>query len=1151
MTGMMDIRRLRLTGFKSFVDPTELRIERGMTGIVGPNGCGKSNLLEALRWAMGENRAKTMRGDGMEDVIFAGTDRRNAKAYAEVSMLLHSSTMLGEGDGEITITRRIQRGAGSSYRINGQETRARDVQHMFADAATGAHSSSLVRQGQVAQLIQAKPIDRRIVLEEAAGIAGLQGRRKEAEQKLRGSDENLEQVSKLIEELDRQIQNLTRQAKQAERYRELSAEIRLLDRALIRARYVGITERKIQVEQSLNECLRDLATCEHDQRDASAKLTQLEEALGQIRDEQQVSAHLVASSQFTLQEHRKNLTRRREAEEAIRHEQQQIALTQAEIKNEHDALQLEQAHIQAAKQEHEANKPTSDDGTLQARATELTGKIAGLRAKISELKQAKAVRQHRMEELGKQAAQLRNDLPKLETQLARATEVFDAAKRRLEKAQGDDSIQTVLTNITSQIDANEVERERLGKLRDQQAQILEHLEVDLAKARRDRDALGAECQGLEKLVANTSPERGDAVAHDIVVDEIHAAALAASLGVGLEAGTDPDIDGPYWRRLSHGEEIRPDSLAHLVQAPDELRHALARSRMCQNLEDALARQEDLLPGEHFVTPDGAIVRSDGLVVPAGQEPARAAYLRHAKRLQSLSTQSTKAEAKLLSAQAKRDLGVQEAQEVRDRLRELDRLREDLLRQRSHSERKNSEHERDLAVLEMEVATGARECDLLQERLACGRLEAAEIDKTLSAGLHEAQSDSQTTSMEAELLRLEEDHAQCRSKIAFMQEHEKNHVRDGQELKRQEEHHRARLEALKLRIQRHEAASSRLAEQITRLANEQEPSAPIDVLEAQHREACERQAKAEEKLAEHDRMSKQLRVQAQDHAARLGGLREKNSNLHNTKQELGEQISQLLGELAERFDEHIEDLLQDPDLPAQKPGDLQPLLERRNRERDALGPVNLRADIEIGELQEQHDKLETERAEVEEVVGKLRSAIRALNDEGKERLEKAFGEVNEHFQRLFGLLFEGGDASLQLVESDDPLEAGIEILAQPPGKKTKAMTLLSGGEQTLTALALIFAVFLTNPSPICVLDEVDAPLDDANVDRFCRLVRDISRRSGTKFLCITHHALTMARMDRLYGVTMAERGVSQLVTVDLDQAAAMVEQDEAQTQPKIA
>ncbi len=1151
MTGMMDIKRLRLTGFKSFVDPTELRIERGMTGIVGPNGCGKSNLLEALRWAMGENRAKTMRGDGMEDVIFAGTDRRNAKPYAEVSLLLHCSTILTDDDGDVTITRRIQRGAGSSYRINGRETRARDVQHLFADAATGAHSSSLVRQGQVSQLIQAKPIDRRIILEEAAGIAGLQGRRKEAEQKLRGADENLDQVTKLIDELDRQTQSLTRQAKQAERYRALSSEIRMLDRALIRARYLGLSNRNIQVEQALHECLRELSACELKEREAGKKLEGLENNLSQIRDEQQIAAHLVASNQFTLQEHRKNVARRQEAEDAIRHEQQQIALNEAELKSEQEVLRTEENRLETALLAHANNKPEADDGMLQRECDALSHQIAQLRARISEIKQAEAVRQHQMNELTKRASQLRNELPKLEMQFARAEESLSGAKSRLEQAEEQNPLQTALNALNAQLDQNACERQQLGQLQDRQAEILEGLERDLAKTRRDQDALLAECQGLEKLVANTSPERADAVAHDLVVDEEHAAALAAALGVGLEAGTDPKIDGPYWQLLPHEEVLKPDSLAHLVKAPNILRRALARARYCQGLDEALDRQEELAPGEHFVTKDGTLVRHDGLVVPAGQETARAAYLRHAKRLQKLTAQSKKTEAARNYAQEKRDHAAQEAHDVRDRLRELDRLREDFLRQRSETERKLSQHERDLAVLRMEVATGERECALIAERLQQGREELAKVAEAQKTNTDQGHGGNDLPEAEEELLKLEERHAASATKIAFLREHEKNHAREGEELKRQHEHLKSRVDALKLRQARHDNAVARLAEQQAKLAHTDAPSESLDLLEARHEEALQRQALADEKMAAHDQAAKELRGILQEQASLLGGLREKKSNLEQTKTDIGEQIRQLLNELTERFDEQIEDLLADGSLPDETAGNLQPRLERRNRERDALGPVNLRADIEIAALQEQRDKLDAEHAEIQEVVGKLRGAIRALNDEGKQRLEKAFGEVNEHFQRLFGLLFEGGDASLQLIEGDDPLEAGIEILAQPPGKKTKAMTLLSGGEQTLTALALIFAVFLTNPSPICVLDEVDAPLDDANVDRFCRMVREISRRSGTKFLCITHHALTMARMDRLYGVTMAERGVSQLVTVDLDQAAAMVEQDEHQSQAKSA
>ena len=1137
-----------MSGFKSFVEPTEVHVEPGLTGIVGPNGCGKSNLLEALRWAMGENSAKSMRGSGMDDVIFAGSGNRAPRSMAEVVIVIDNKERTAPSaynDSDlIEVSRRIEREAGSVYRINGREVRQRDVLLFFADASTGAHSPALVRQGQIGQIIAAKPLQRRAILEEAAGISGLHTRRHEAELRLRAAETNLGRLNDVIGELETQLQALKRQARQATRYRNLSGLIRQSEAMAYHLRWQNAAEGIGQAETLSAEAER--VTADATERAAIAATAQGEahEKLPPLREHEAERA--AAFQRLRIERDQLDAEERRAREQAARLERQ-LADIAADIAREGersaDAIRvIEQlsAEIEALAAGAEGRDTALADAQSGAAAAHdsLTGIEAELDAARGELARL-AARRQTFERARDEAAR----------RVSRLSQAMDANAQEQAKAEADAAAAPDVTRAAEALERQrgETDAARAAVQASEAARIAAQAEIDrsrepLANADKDVARLRAEERAITTLLGSGGglwPKLIDA----IDVQPGYEAALAAALGDDLDVPLD-EAAPAHWRQLppaanSAGLPEGATALSQFVQAPDALARRLAQIGIVEaDAGDAL--QAGLATGQRLVSKAGALWRWDGLRSAADAETPAAIRLAQRNRLAVVKDELASADQAATDARnafhAAREASEAAGAAERDARQAL-RTHEQA---QSGAERAAAEAERE-AIRHSARAAALRET---AERLAADYAEADKAAADAAAGLAEITGE---TDLAQRIQDLQSEVATARSKAAEARGAVETAKRDisvasarAVAANRELEDWTRRGDAARQHIaaldERQGASRSELAE-IEKIPGEIEVkrSALLDAIataEVARREAAEALSAGEAEAARADREAKAADAALSDareaRAHRVAALENARARLAEAAARIREALECEPGELLEKAGHDEGDAL-----PALDQIDAK--VDRLKRERESLGGVNLRADEEAQEYEARLESMTAEKADLESAIAKLRGAIGSLNREGRERLLAAFDTVNAHFKRLFTTLFGGGEAELTLTESDDPLEAGLEILAKPPGKKLSTLSLLSGGEQTLTALSLIFAIFLSNPSPICVLDEVDAPLDDANIERFCNLMDEMTKLTETRFLMITHHAFTMARMDRLLGVTMQERGVSQLVSVDLSSA----------------
>jgi chromosome segregation protein len=1146
--------KLRLNGFKSFVDPTDLVIADGLTGVVGPNGCGKSNLLEAMRWVMGENRASAMRGGGMEDVIFAGAATRPARNFAEVALTIDNSERLApagfnDADG-LEIVRRITRDAGSAYKVNAKDVRARDVQMLFADASTGAHSPALVRQGQIAELINAKPKNRRRILEEAAGISGLYQRRHEAELKLRGTEANLTRVDDVIEQLAGQLAQLARQARQAQRYRAIGAELRKAEGLLLYRRWREADEARLAADQALTERAKEAAEAETASRSAAKTRQAAEDRLPPLREEEAIAAAVLQRLQVG---------------------RDQLADQEAQAQGRIDTLKARIAQLERDMDREEAlNRDAGETiERLDWEARELAkageGHEARLEAASEAAREAKRVLAEREDAL----SQLTEDVARLAARHQSAQRLLDDNRKTLEKSEAEaerarvamSEAATALETARAQFaTAEAAQAEAAARAEAAEAALVAaddargHAQAREADARAERseaegeaNALRAEVMALAKLLERDTREGGQ------VIDMLRVApgyekALGAALADDLRAPAVAEDAASGWALMPGYSQPQtlPDgvtALSNHVTVPEVLARRMAQVGLVAP-EDGARLQAALKPGQRLVSREGDLWRWDGFRAGAEDAPSTAALrLEQLNRLEGLKQELERASARADGA-----------------MRAHETLRDDLARA-TEADRaaREARREADRAMAEGARALSRAEAD---SNLAAGKLENLRLAVTRNeeealaarARLKEAEAalaglgDLDAARVEVEDVKLTVE-ASRMTMLARRSAHDEirregeARVKRAQEVTKEISGWRHRLETAGRRIaELAERKTGSEAELKEATAAPAELAAKREELAREIANAEARRAKALDMLTGAEGALRAAMGEERDAERRAGEAREARARAEARADAARETVAYAAERISEDQETTPEGLLEslgeDPDkMPSSD--QIEHDVNRLKRQRDALGAVNLRAEEDAREVQEEHDNLVHEKNDLEEAIKKLRAGIASLNREGRERLLTAFEQVNASFGLLFTHLFGGGEANLVLVESDDPLEAGLEIMCQPPGKKLSTLSLLSGGEQTLTALALIFAVFLANPAPICVLDEVDAPLDDANVTRFCDLLDEMTRRTDTRFLIITHHAVTMARMDRLFGVTMGEQGVSQLVSVDLKKAETLV------------
>ena len=860
----MKFKKIEISGFKSFFDKTNFLIEEGLTGIVGPNGCGKSNIVESLRWCMGETSAKSMRGSGMEDVIFSGTENRPAKNISEVSIMIDNldkdaSPQYNEFD-EIIITRKIERDKGSKYHINGKEIRARDVQTFFADLSTGAHSPSLISQGKIGSLVTSKPVERRSILEEAAGISGIHARRQEAELRLNAAENNLKRADELKKQQEKQLENLRKQAEEASRYKEISKEIKSIEAGLYLLKIEEINKDNESISEKIGEQDDEISAVKIDLNHNNSLLEEENNRLAPLRDKKMESIAKVQKLNLDME----NLK-----EEEFRVKNLQIKL---------------QKSLETLQSDLEREKSISLDASLNE----------------------------------KRILEEKNELIKSEESL------FEIEKKSEE--------------------------------------ILQVSKQDLNLHRKEFDNLFKEMKNF--------------------------------------------INSDYQLNLYR----------EMNRKVENIKEQINQNRI-DNTKEYLQNLQEIINSEIFKI----------------ENSNTKDFINDFK---NFIDQTTSLQEKYASFFGKNESIKSDSIKRKERIKNIDVEHENWKNLRANSEKMIVELNERKNKIKLEINENQKN----PEKIATTKGQNIQnLENTKKRG----------EELEEELNKAEEKYNLINKNLKEIQE--KFYV-----LRENKARNEATIEGIEKRKK--------------------------DLLYS---------------------IKSDLKVGNENELLSISDLKniERNNYPTITKQE--------------------------------------EKLEKIKQQREALGSVNLRADEETKKYQDEIKKMEDDRADLYSAIVKLKTSIDELNQKGREKLLTAFSKVNRKFNEVYTKLFSGGSAKLELVDSDDPLEAGLEMLVSPPGKRLQSITLLSGGEQALTALSLIFAVFLVNPSPICVLDEVDAPLDDANVTRFCALLDDLTKITKTKFIIISHHALTMSRMHRLYGVTMPEKGISQLVAVDLQKAEELV------------
>jgi len=926
----LDFSKLRLSSFKSFVEPIEIDIKDGLTGVVGPNGCGKSNLVEAIRWVMGEASYKSMRASSMEGVIFQGTQNRPSRNSAEVSLVLNNKDrdaplMCNDAD-IIEVTRRIEREAGSVYKLNGNDTRARDIQMLFADASTGARSPSLVRQGQIQELIDQKPNERRRILEDAAGISGLHVRRHEAELRIKSAETNIDRLDDILKELASQVRSLNKQSREANRYKNLSEKIRETEILLLAKKY-----KTIELECKENEEKLHSLNVEHQNivRSVSNKKTEelnIQESLPELKKEANDSSAAL----------------------------QRLIIEMERFDND---------QIQSDRRKQELDDLIS--------TTNL--------------------------------------------QLKREIQILE------------DINNNVIGN-NKDININEDELEvKINKK--------ETLIIDLDKEINNLTKLYAEKNALEGIIGDNVDATNSLIENLDVIPGFEKA-LDALLGDELYHSLDTE-NGIHWKKISIEEKSQnlPSGckpLSEFVKGSDVLSERLNQTGLV-NQSDGEELSSKLTYGQRIVSKEGDLWRWDGLVVSAGAPGSAAERLGQRNRLIEI---------------------YEEIKEFENNSGDIDSLRNKL-----------KDAHKDLSDLRLNY-----------EKILLNKKNISDVNKRKDIATE------QITILEERIKKFEQENINL-------------------------EQNPEDIDTKKIDLSENISSARKKSNEDNDKLIELENSLRDVVLII--RELSDQESHLRENKG-------RVEVTLESNKTRLSEI------INLIEKEHKKETSEFMKELDVSVDSEDED-------------EMQMNIDRLKRERDDLGGVNLKAEEEAEEIKERINEIKVERDDLVEAIKKLRTGINDLNKEGRERMQRAFLEVNEKFQNVFKKFFGGGNAELKFIDSDDPLEAGLEVFAQLPGKKLIEMSSLSGGEKGLVSLSLIFAVFLTNPSPICVLDEVDAALDDSNVEKFCDLIEEISSNVKTRFLVITHHPLSMARMDRLYGVTMQEKGVSQLVSVDLNVA----------------
>ena len=1149
---MLGFKRLSIRGFKSFANSTDIDISQGLTGIIGPNGCGKSNILESLRWAMGESSAKQMRAGGMDDVIFAGTKTRPPKETAQVTILLDNSSKTA-GDAyknadTIEVTRSITRDTGSNFKINGRPVRARDVQMLFCDGSSGARSPSLVSQGSISQMMTAKPAQRRQILEEAAGISGLHARRGEALARLHAAQINLNQVSMQLSQMQTRANSLENQARQAEKYKKISDEIKRLETLIAIASWGEIAQKlslaagekakyndelsKLSV--SINATQRLLSDKELSVNKAKDSLLELTKKVDKIKldilsldEREQRHTHDYKSAQDALDDLKSDVGHE---ENTLNETNKRIAATNKELASI-DENSLDEKGL--ALDEEKLSKMRADVVAAQTERDFALQKAANTKAQLSSITQKISQDEAAFYELKTRLSDFKTELTNLNENTPDNNEA--------EIKQQINGLESAIAQSTEQINVFQTNIDAQKKRADDPLKDYQTISQKAA-------AVDCEIEALENIISASRSDKStpkNALIEILQTQDGMEQALSLALGRAINASMDSE-QNEFWGLGSKDAHALPNGAVpianYIKNAPDNLSPALNSIGLVENKEVGDKLAGELQQGQCLVTQLGGLWRWDGYRISQGarQKDQNAILLEKRNRLSALAEQSQnylkeKDVSKGVLIKAQNDLEATNTT-INNLISAQGRAQHDLdsLRRALIDENEAT------AELKISVVKIKSSIDDANERLQSSE-NSIKDDKSSLEGLHaqqilddEALSKAKTIAQDLDNVHQEAKQKHNAKLAAITAAKARSHaLRDEKiSLKNQSIRAQERISLLNSRITKQEHALEVLKTQTPNFSD-----VKAELLE-DLKDADKHHLIAERDIADKERATKSLLDELNNIREQIAQTREMRAVSHANHTNLQEQRSSALKAIENKFgcspemlatrNEEIIPESQDIDSMAIKCSQL-------GKRLDSMGAVNLRAQAEAQAAQEEISDLQAEKDDLEKATEELQYASGKLNRQARAKLLEAFKTVDGHFQKLFVRLFGGGNAHLSLTKGDDPLEAGLEVFAQPAGKTLQSLTLLSGGEQTMASIALILALFLTSPAPLCVLDEIDAALDDANVERVCDIIQEIARLGSTRFLIITHHRLTMSRMDRLYGVTMMEKGISTLVGVELQES----------------
>jgi len=1137
----MKFRSVRISGFKSFLEPTEIQMNRGLTGVVGPNGCGKSNIVEAIKWIMGENSARQMRGDGMDDVIFSGTDERPSRNFAEVSIKLDNSekkapAIFNHYD-EIEITRKIEREKGSVYRVNGKQVRARDIQLIFADNGTGARSSGIVGQGRIAQIIDSNPEDRRVILEEAANIKGLHSRRHEAELKLKGASDNLDRLSDIEQTYKEQLIELEKQGRKAARYRSVGERIRKAEATLFFNLMNNAKKEANDLDIQLKNANENVSQGQIKVAEHTKSQLHLANKTPDLKKDEAEKAAILQTLNITkikLDEEKSS------AQNALQNIINQINLINNDIVRESEIKEDAKKSLSTIlTEEKNLREDTENFSTKITKATDLVkklrsisdaadDKLSTITSEIYSIKSDKS-------DLEKRIKNLKQKIEVTQNQLANFNIEDDKNRFKLDKEKII-NLKKLIQENNQLNDGYNVELEKLEKLEtrlveEKNTAVFEfnkvNLEFDSLSTLLGRDTLNSNT--LEKTIGNINN-----------LEEAIGSVLGETLLAPILSDDQSTENATYWRDdfKTISTASLPESVIPIVTKITKssiLDTALKGVGIVDNKEIAFKLQKELTFGQALTTPSGGLWRWDGFVQPQGVQNSYSERLQQIARLRLLQNKLPSLKEKQSLSEKRLEECFNNIKKCKDDLSNLQVKLSSLISESNELELQNTKVESKLLSSEALIKELKN-----TERVSLEEL--SELEKEFNNSLN-------LPSLLAEELKVRNNADQSRNELTDamaaeqqIKSEESFKSRNLIQLGHQKENWKVREEEAKTRLISLEERLKASQDEKNRLSTlpesfekkEAELNIKIEEAISNRNIAADQLVKNETSLNDADKLLREAEKAVstlREEMIKIEAL----LNLSKAKiQNIEDRVFEKLKIKSTELDKFIN--TKEEDQPIKSIEILEKTLQRLLNERETLGAVNLRAEDEMNEMLNKIEVMSKERVDLEEAIAKLRSGIFELNKEGRQRLKESFEEVNENFKQLFQKLFGGGNAELRLVGNEDPLQAGLEVLASPPGKKMQLLSLLSGGEQALTAISLIFSVFLCNPAPICILDEVDAPLDDTNVGRFCDLLNQIVDETNTYFMVITHHRLTMAKMDRLFGVTMEQKGISKLVSVDLEQAS---------------